>query len=355
MRSKECLPELSIIIPTLNEAQFLPGLLADLAGQQDVDFEVIVSDGGSGDSTCRIAVEALDRYRLAGQVLEGEAGRGRQLNRGGRDARGEWLLFLHADSRLSPPTALADGLALLRRNRNQHLAGRFTLRFDGAADRRDFDCYLCEVKARLDLPGTVHGDQGFLLQKSFWKNLGGFREDLPVLEDTLLAEEVRKRGGWLRLPAVIFTSSRRFLSEGYEQRQTLNALLMNFAMIGWDEPLRRIPDLYSPQTRTRALVLPPFFRSFADCLATLPTRERCRLWYLTGGYVRDNAWQLFLRHRASRAFIAGQPAEAVPLESLLRFRRAFDALSANPAGKLIAAVLTWLWFRSRCRQPVQGE
>lgn len=348
-------PELSIIIPTLNEAGALPELLADLARQQGVDFEVIVSDGGSRDDTCRVAAEAFARHRLAGRILQGTAGRGLQLNRGGCEARGDRLLFLHADSRLPDPHALTESLAILRGEQNSRLGGRFALRFDATGGQADFGCYLCEVKARLDLPGTVHGDQGFLLMKDFWRELGGFREDLPVLEDTLLAEEVRRRGGWLRLPASIVTSPRRFLSEGYAARQTLNALLMNFVMIGWDEPLKRFPELYRSQDRARALELVPIFRLLAKCLAELPPGARRRLWYLTGGYVRANAWQLPLRRLARRAFEAGLPAASVPLEPVLRFRRRFDALTDNPLGKLAATAGTWLWFHRCCRRSVQGE
>lgn len=355
MRSEECIPELSVIVPTLNEAEALPGLLADLAGQQGVDFEVIVSDGGSRDATCQAAADALDRHRLAGRILQGTAGRGRQLNRGGIAARGERLLFLHADSRLPDPHALGESLALLRGKQNPRLGGRFALRFDAPDRRPDFGCYLCEVKARLDLPGTIHGDQGFLLMKEFWRELGGFREDLPVLEDTLLAEEVRRRGGWLRLPAKIVTSSRRFRAEGYAARQMLNALLMNFAMIGWDEPLKRFPEFYRSQDATQALELAPIFRELTKCLAALPPGERRRLWYLTGGHVRANAWQLSLRRLARRAFVAGLPADSVPLEPVLRFRRRFDAVADNPPGKLAAAVGAWFWFRRRCRQFAQGE
>lgn len=355
MRSAENLPELSVIIPTLNEAEALPRLLADLAAQRGLDFEVIVSDGGSNDATCAMATATFVRGELSGEVLTGPVGRGRQLNRGTRAARGTWLLFLHADSRLPDPAALADGLACLRRERNPRLAGRFSLKFDRANGERDVNYDLCELKARLDLPGTIHGDQGFLLNRVFWDELGGFREDLPVLEDTLLAETVRSRGRWRRLPATIVTSPRRFQAEGFARRQTLNAMLMNCVMIGWDEPLRRAPGIYRPQGETRPLQPAFFVRVIDACLKELPVRERAGIWYRTGAYVRGNAWQLILRRLARQAFAAGQAPDGVSLEKVERFRHRFDALTAHPAGHLAAALLTWLWFRSRRRRPVQGE
>jgi hypothetical protein len=264
------------------------------------------------------------------------------------------LLFLHADSRLPAPTALAAALAALRRQGNPRRAGRFALRFDLPASARDSGYYLCEVKARLDLPGTIHGDQGFLLTRAFFHELGGFREDLPVLEDTLLAEAVRAGGGWLLLPAELVTSPRRFQAEGFAERQTLNALLMNFAAIGWDEPLQRTPEIYRPQSCAGPLKLAPFLLLIDTYLGQLPIRDRARIWYRTGGYVRGNAWQLVLQSTVRRAFAAGLPPAAVPLEPVLRFRRRFDALTDHPPGRLATALLTWCWFRTRRRTTDQG-
>lgn len=355
MRSEAEHPELSVIIPTLNEVEPLPRLLADLSAQAGVNFEVLVSDGGSIDGTLDVATTALAGHHLAGQVLAGASGRGRQLNRGAARAQGEWLLFLHADSRIPEPMALSSSLAALRSESSRPMAGRFTLRFDCPAAEKDFGYYLCEVKARLDLPGTIHGDQGFLLPKTVYSRLGGFREDLPVMEDTLLAEAMRAAGKWRLLPATIVTSPRRFESEGYGERQTLNALLMNFAMTGWDEPLRRTPEAYRPQEQSRPLRLEPFLGMIDGCLGELPFQAQAGIWYRTGRYVRGNAWQLVLRRIARRAFDAGLSPENVPLESVLRFRRRFDALTDNPPGRFAAALLTWFWFRTLRRKVVRGE
>lgn len=355
MRSEVATPELSVIIPTLNEVATLPRLLADLAAQQGVACEVLISDGGSSDGTPQLAAALFDRHQLDGAVSISPAGRGRQLNRGAAQAKGEWLLFLHADSRIAAPTALAGGLDILRREGQPRLAGRFTLNFELADGERHFGYYLCEVKTRLDLPGTIHGDQGFWLTKTFFTALGGFREDLPVLEDTLLAEEIRKHGQWRLLPQVISTSPRRFQAEGYRQRQTLNALLMNFALTGWIEPLLRAPAVYRAQDRTRPLQLSPFYTLLDTLLRELPWSTRRRIWCRTGSFVRDNAWQLALRRTARQAFAAGLPPAAVPLQSVLRWRRCSEVLLGNRAGDLLAALLTWLWFRTRSRRLLQQK
>jgi hypothetical protein len=130
--------------------------------------------------------------------------------------------------------------------------------------------------------------------------------------------------------------------------------LVNFAMIGWDEPLRRIPDAYRPQGAARPLVLAHCFGLIDKCLAELPMRARLRIWYATGRHVRGNAWQLILRRTARQAYTAGLPPEAVPLDPVLRFRRRFELLTDHAAGNLLAALLTWTWFRSRRRQTASG-
>ncbi|TLM68982.1 MAG: glycosyltransferase [Deltaproteobacteria bacterium] len=347
-------PDLSVVIPTLNEAGSLPDLLADLAAQTGPGIEILISDGGSVDGTRELAAAAMKRLGLDGTVVSGAAGRGRQLNRGAVQARGAWLLFLHADSRLPSPVALAAALACLDRRQDPRVAGHFALRFTLGESERSPDYYRCEVKARLGLPGTIHGDQGFMLKAAFFRELGGFREDLPVLEDTLLAEKIRARGAWCLLPATIFTSPRRFRTEGFAARQEVNALLVNFAMIGWDAPFHRVAAVYPVQREVRPLEPAAFFRAVAACLDELPLRERLRVWYHTGRFVQANAWQLMLRHTVRRAFAAGCPSEAVPLQPIQSFARCSALITAHPPGYLAAALLTWLWFRHRCRQSARG-
>ncbi len=346
MRSEAVAPELTVVIPTLNEAATIPLLLADLAAQTGVEFEVLISDGGSRDGTPQLAAVELDRLDLRGEILCGTPGRGSQLNRGAARARGGWLLFLHADSRIGDPVALRAALDRLAASGSLRVAGRFALRF-AVTERDDPLPYrYCEVKARLGLAGTIHGDQGFLLPAGFFEELGGFREGLAVLEDTLLAERIRRLGGWRLLPAEIVTSPRRFQTEGFRQRQTLNALLMNFATIGWDEPLLRAPEIYRSQDRTRPLHLAPYFRLVDRLLRQLSWRSRLHLWYRTGEFVRGNAWQIALWRAVRRnADLSVDQATKV----VTGFRRWFEPLTAHPPGRLLTALLTWMWFCSQWR------
>jgi glycosyltransferase involved in cell wall biosynthesis len=112
----------SVIIPAYNEERALPATLRHLLLQPG-DFEVFVVDGGSTDRTCEIAASD-SRVR----VLRASKGRASQMNAGAVQARGEWLLFLHAD------TLLPDGsLARLNSLENDPSvqAGGFLHRFSG--------------------------------------------------------------------------------------------------------------------------------------------------------------------------------------------------------------------------------
>ena len=171
-------------------------------------------------------------------------------------------------------------------------------------------------------------------------------QDLPVLEDTLLAERVRAVGEWQLLPAEIVTSPRRFQVEGFRERQLLNALLMNFAMIGWSEPLCRVPDAYRTQERARPLQLASYFRRVDHLLDNLSWRERLRLWCRTGDFVRGNAWQIALWRAVRRnADLSVDQATKV----ITGFRRWFEPLSAHLPGRWLAALLTFCWFSCQKR------
>jgi len=116
---------LSIIIPTLNEAENLPELLADLNQQKNIRLEVIIGDGGSTDATQSVAEAYAAKFVTAGR------GRGAQMNAAALQATGAYFLFLHADSRIDDPSLLSNALnALTLAERHPSLiAGHFRLEF----------------------------------------------------------------------------------------------------------------------------------------------------------------------------------------------------------------------------------
>jgi rSAM/selenodomain-associated transferase 2 len=346
------LPELSIIIPALNEAESLPLLLEDLAKQREVVFEVVVSDGGSADSTCSIVEAFFSSGKLSGNCVVGPGGRGRQLNLGVGAAKADWLLFLHADSRVGDVLQFRKALDFICEYQQQAgvmTAGRFSLAFDTRGDENRFGLFYYEAKARLGRPGCIHGDQGMLMTRACLQEAGPFREDLPVMEDTSIAEVIRTSGQWLLLPGVIVTSARRFQVEGLTARQTLNALMMNFLAIGWFDFFLSAPDIYRQQDRTQSLQLLPFFNLIRDLLDMMPIRQRWRIWLATGGYVRSQAWQLGFALDCRKAYQGGYEPGQQTNVWLKWFDRWFEPLTNHCVGRVLTALLVRLWFSWQLR------
>ena len=339
-------PELSIIVPILNEREQLPELLADLARQHEVDFELIMVDGGSEDGSSEWLQARFAESVLPGKLISSARGRGRQLNRGSREAVGDWLLFLHADSRFEDPRSLRIGLDHLRQTGSRKIAGHFTLSFRRTGQEPSAGYYFYEWKARLGRPETIHGDQGFLLSRDFFTRIGPFREDLPVMEDTDFAERLRFYGNWILLPAQISTSARRFDEEGLWQRQLLNAILMCLRTVGYERFFQAAPDIYRQQPSGRPLMVRPFFGLVRKLFAEHNLRQRGLLWWRCGSYVRNHAWQLTFALDAKRAFRTGLPIAEAPMPLTERFEPVYDLLTDNPLGRLLASLLLRLWFEA---------
>lgn len=345
--------ELSIIIPTFNEAEALPLLLDDLALQQGIALEIIIADGGSTDLTGSIAKELFAAGTLPGTCVVGPRGRGLQLNAGAGVAKSDWLLFMHADSRLGDELLLRKALDFMRghqqRQPDRMIAGRFQLKFGSPGHNGDFGFFFYEAKARLDRPGCIHGDQGMLMTRSCFYNLGPFREDLPVMEDTSLAEVIRASGQWLLLPGTIVTSARRFESEGIKARQTLNSLMMNFLAIGWLEFFARAPDVYRQQDHTKPLQLLPFYKLIRELLSKMTIRQRLKIWLSTGRYVRSQAWQLGFALDCRKAYQGRAESGRLDNYWLEWFDRWFDPLTNHCVGRAFTALLVRLWFSWQLR------
>jgi len=206
---------LSIVIPTLNEEQYLARCLASV---RPLGMEIVVADGGSADATAEIARNAGAR------VIEAPRGRGMQLHAGAEASHGETILFLHADSRLS-----ADAVGVLGRVVADpgFRIGTFRLRFDSPRPL----CRLYAWFSRFDSLWTSFGDQGIVVRRSFYRQLGGFPA-WTVLEDVELLRRARRLSRIRSLPAEVTTSARRFEMNGMIRQQARNAVILLRYLLG---------------------------------------------------------------------------------------------------------------------------
>jgi len=220
------------------------------------------------------------------------------MNAGARAARGEFLLFLHADSGLEDPRLLANALDRLReeisRLGGDGVAGHFPLRFQRSDGRNSLAYRFLEAKSRLNRTNTTSGDQGFLLSKGYFERLGGFDETFPFLEDQEMAERIREEGAWITLPGVLATSARRFEVEGFHRRYILMGIIMGLYSTGTLIFFERARNVYSVQSGMGRLLLTPYFRVLRRMFREdLGFTGSIRVWFRLGRYIRRNAWQLF--------------------------------------------------------------
>lgn len=284
-------PLLSIIIPTLNEVEALPLLLADIRAQRDVHLEVIVGDGGSSDGT--------EEAALAGGAtfIRARRGRGAQMNEAARLARGVYLLFLHADSRLEHSRLLADALQALREALwvAPRVAGHFPLRFQRSTSNNNLAFRYIEAKTHLNRPHTTNGDQGLLLSRQWFEQMGGFDERLPFLEDQRIAEQIRKQGCFITLPGLLITSARRFETEGFSRRYLSMGLIMVAFCCGLDDFFTRLPGLYRHHHQCGRLLLAPILMGFwATVFAGRDPVVFAQRIETIGRFLAGNGWQIFL-------------------------------------------------------------
>ena len=194
------MPDLSVVIPTLNEARTIESCLRAVGRRRGV--EVVVSDGGSADGTVR-------RARSSGAVVvEGLPGRGGQLNRGAAAAHAPRLLFLHADCRL--PDGWLDAVTTALAEPENALAC-FRLRTEAAPGTRSSAIRRMWLRS-LDLRSRglrlPYGDQAFAVRRETFDRAGGFPE-IPLMEDLAFARSCRRLGRICRLPLEIGTTARR--------------------------------------------------------------------------------------------------------------------------------------------------
>src|SRR5213594_4445870 len=222
---------IGVVIPTLNEASYLPGLLADLQClRQIVPLDVVVADGGSRDGTLAVA------ERAAARTLVGPAGRARQLNAGAAAARGEWLLFLHADVRVPPAARRALLAAVVDAPPPVPQVAVFRFAIDLPAPWKRFIELGQALRQRLyHLP---YGDQGLLIRRELFHATGGYA-DIEIMEDVEMIRRMKRRRVEIRaLSGALVTSGRRYRERGVLRTWLSNVMLIALYLLG--VPPRRL-------------------------------------------------------------------------------------------------------------------
>jgi len=207
---------IGVVIPTLDEEASLPSLLRELRTMgTTVPLDVVVADGGSADGTCMRATTAGVR------VCHASRGRARQLNAGAQSVRGEWLLFLHADSRLTPEAQRALAAAV------QPGSGVDAAVFRFAIELPWFWKHFVEVGQRIReaLWGLSYGDQGLLVRRELFEEVGGFPE-ISLMEDVAIIRALRRRTAIRLLPATLVTSGRRYVRDGIVRTWMKHSMLI---------------------------------------------------------------------------------------------------------------------------------
>lgn len=221
---------LSIVIPTLNASARLPACLAAL-GAWPHAVEVIVVDGGSTDTTADVA-RAADAT-----VVSSRRGRGLQLRAGADAAEHAWVLFLHADTVLDQGWASeCESFIATPDNQQKAAAFRFALDDESPQARRieRMVAWRCRV---LGLP---YGDQGLLIQRALYEELGGF-QTLPLMEDVDLVRRIGKDRMHI-LDSRAVTSAVRYQQNGWRARPARNLFCLFLYICG--VPPRWIAKLY---------------------------------------------------------------------------------------------------------------
>lgn len=212
---------LSIVIPTLNAEADLARTLDRIEAYSWEDVEVLVVDGGSADRTATIAQD------FSARIIHCPPGRGRQLAEGANAARGPWMLFLHADTDLPADWDLTVGRFM--GDNVTELAGYFRLAFRQPAKGAGRVAGLANWRARAF--GLPYGDQGLLLHKELYEQVGGYRAEHAIMEDVDLVRRI----GPMRLRqlnATVQTSATRYERDGWWKRPLRNLACLTLYLLG---------------------------------------------------------------------------------------------------------------------------
>ena len=204
---------ISIIIPTLNEAETLPLTFEPL--RKELNREVIIVDGGSQDKTVNIAQE------FGAKIIQSPVqNRAYQMNLGAEQALGSILLFLHADTRL--PSGYAEKI-ITALSIPKTVAGAFALGIDG--EKTSFRLIEKTVNWRSRFLSLPYGDQAIFLPTKLFREMGGF-VNMPIMEDFNLIQRLKRRGNIHLIPDKVITSNRRWQKLGVYRTTLTNQCIV---------------------------------------------------------------------------------------------------------------------------------
>jgi len=194
--------QLSVIIPTLNEAGCIQSTLESLQSLRSRGHEIILVDGGSRDTTRALAQPLVD------QLLQSAPGRAAQMRTGATAARGQILWFLHADSHIPPQ---ADAIILEALDRENADWGRFDITF--ADTHLLLKCVAWSMNLRSHLTGIATGDQGIFVRRPLYDRVGGL-PSIPLMEDIRFSRSLKRYSRPCRITQTLSTSPRRWRTHG---------------------------------------------------------------------------------------------------------------------------------------------
>ena len=190
--------KISIIIPTINEANNLPLLLSDLSSIQK-EGEIIIVDCGSEDKTVDIAnIYGAKVYKSE------ERNRGLQLNIGAKNSKGDWLIFLHADTRLTH-----DWFKKINSFLNGDKNYIYYFKFKINHEKIIFRLLEILVNLRSQFFKQPYGDQGLVIHRTTYFKNNGFRK-IPLMEDVDFLRRLKNKKKLKQLNLQIFISSRKW-------------------------------------------------------------------------------------------------------------------------------------------------
>jgi rSAM/selenodomain-associated transferase 2 len=201
---------ISIIIPTHNEESIIESALDSLRALRG-EIEIIIADGSSSDGTAHKVNRAVKNFPQPLRLVVAEHNRGLQLNRAAGQARGDVLLFLHADARLG---ASAVELIESATAKPEVAGGSFRLKFEG----HGWSTFFTWVDRTRRAFGIYYGDSGIFVRRTVFERLGGFIT-APVMEDYEFTRRLerfarRERLKTVCLPAIVLVSDRRWRLHG---------------------------------------------------------------------------------------------------------------------------------------------